>query len=212
MLPFVFEPDFGYARYVEWAIDVPMFFLVRDGKYLPATGTTFREFMKTGLEGHRATLTDFDRHLTTLFPEVRLKQVLEVRGADAVPSILTCALPALWKGLLYDEEALSAAWALVEDWSFEEREAALDAVAREGLAAEVPGGPVLPLAREVVSIAFGGLRRIAHPGASRDDERGFLEPLFEQVETGKSPGQVVLDHWEGDWGGSLDRLIEYARY
>ena len=212
LLPFVFEPDFGYARYVEWALDVPMFFVVRDGKYLPAEGMTFRQFLETGFEGHRATLTDFDRHLTTLFPEVRLKRVLEMRGADAVPSHLTCALPALWKGLLYDADALAAAWELVEDWSFEEREAALDAVARGGLAAVVPGGPVLPLARELVSIAFGGLRRIGHPGESRDDERGFLEPLFAQLETGKSPGQVILDYWEGDWGGSFHRLIEYARY
>jgi glutamate--cysteine ligase len=212
LLPFVFEPDFGYARYVEWALDVPMFFLVRDGEYLPAMGTTFRQFMKTGFEGHVATVADFDRHLTTLFPEVRLKRVLELRGADAVPSHLTCALPALWKGILYDEEARAAAWELVEDWSFEEREAALDAVARKGLAAVVPGGPVLPLARELVSIAFGGLRRIAHPGEGKRDERGFLEPLFEQLETGKSPGQVVLDRWEGEWGGSFDRLIEYARY
>jgi glutamate--cysteine ligase len=212
LLPFVFEPGFGYARYVEWAVDVPMFFVVRDGSYLPARGMTFRQFLETGFEGHRATLADFDRHLTTLFPEVRLKQVVEVRGADAVPCHLTCALPALWKGILYDAEALSAAWKLVEDWSFEEREAALGAVSRKGLAAEVPGGPVLPLAREVVSIAFGGLRRIAHPGESRDDERGFLEPLFEQLETEKSPGQVILDRWEGEWGGSFDRLIDYARY
>jgi glutamate--cysteine ligase len=212
LLPFVFEPGFGYARYVEWAVDVPMFFVVRDGSYLPARGMTFRQFLETGFEGHRATLADFDRHLTTLFPEVRLKQVVEVRGADAVPCHLTCALPALWKGILYDAEALSAAWELVEDWSFEERDAALGEVSRKGLAAEVPGGPVLPLAREVVSIAFGGLRRIAHPGESRDDERGFLEPLFEQLETEKSPGQVILDRWEGEWGGSFDRLIDYARY
>jgi glutamate--cysteine ligase len=212
LLPFVFDPDFGYARYVDWALDVPMFFVVRDGKYLPATETTFRQFLERGHEGHRATLADFDRHLTTLFPEVRLKRVLEVRGADAVPSHLTCALPALWKGILYDAEALSAGWELVADWSFEEREAALEAVARKGLAAEVSGGPVLPLARELVTIAFGGLRRIAHPGESRDDERGFLRPLFEQLETGRSPGQVILDRWEGDWGGSFNRLIDYARY
>jgi glutamate--cysteine ligase len=212
LLPFVFDPDFGYARYVDWALDVPMFFVVRDGKYLPAKGMTFRQFLETGHEGQRASFTDFDRHLTTLFPEVRLKRVLEVRGADAVPSRLTCALPALWKGILYDAEALSAGWELVADWSFEEREAALEAVARKGLAAEVPGGPVLPLARELVSVAFGGLRRIAHPGESRDDERGFLEPLFEQLETGRSPGQVILDRWEGDWGGSFNRLIDYARY
>jgi glutamate--cysteine ligase len=212
LLPFVFDPNFGYARYVDWALDVPMFFVVRDGSYLPARGMTFRQFVKTGHEGHRATLSDFDRHLTTLFPEVRLKRVIELRGADAVPPHLTCALPALWKGILYDAEACSAAWGLVEDWSFEERVAALDAVSRKGLAAEVAGGPVLPLTRELVSLAFGGLRRIAHPGETRGDERGFLEPLFEQLETGKSPGQVILDRWETSWGRSLARLIDYARY
>lgn len=212
MLPFVFEPEFGYARYVEWALDIPMFFLVRDGKYLPANGLTFRRFMETGYEGYRASLTDFDRHLTTLFPEVRLKRVLELRGADAVPSSLTCALPALWKGILYDAEALSAAWQLVRDWRFEERDAALEAVSREGLAAKVAGVPVLALAREVASIAMAGLRRIGHPGETREDESGFLEPLLEQLDTAKSPGQVILDRWQGDWGESFDRLIDYARY
>ncbi len=212
MLPFVYDPDFGYARYVDWALDVPMFFVVRGGEYLPADGMTFRQFMKTGLGGHKASVGDFDRHLATLFPEVRLKRVVELRGADAVPPHLTCALPALWKGILYDAEARKAAWDLVADWSFEEREAALDAVAREGLAAKVAGGPVLPLAREVVELAFGGLRRIAHPGQTRDDERVFLEPLFEQLETGKSPGKVLLDRWESGWGRSLTRLIDYARY
>lgn len=212
MLPFVFEPEFGYARYVDWALDVPMFFAVRGGRYLPADGLTFREFLRHGLEGHTATVGDFDRHLTTLFPEVRLKRVLELRGADAVPPHLICALPALWKGILYDAEARAAAWELVADWSFGEREAALDAVARQGLAAEVAGGPVLPLAREVVRLAFGGLRRIAHAGQDRDDERVFLEPLFEQLETGKSPGKVLLDRWESGWGRSFARLIDYARY
>ena len=121
LLPFVFESGFGYARYAEWALDVPMFFLIREGRYIPARGLDFRTFMEKGLEGHRAQLSDWDMHLTTLFPEVRLKQIIEVRGADAVPRELTCALPAIWKGILYDAEALAEAWDLVSSFTFEER-------------------------------------------------------------------------------------------
>jgi glutamate--cysteine ligase len=212
LLPFVFEPGFGYGDYVEWALDVPMFFVYRDDAYLPARGTTFRRFLEKGFEGHHPTLSDWDLHLTTLFPEVRLKQFLEVRGADAVPAGLICALPALWKGLLYDAGALEAAWALVADWSLPAREAALEAVARHGLAAEVAGHPILPLARELAAIASEGLARIAHAGVRDPDERSYLDSVQEILESGRSPGQHVLDHWEGDWSRSVARLIEYARY
>jgi glutamate--cysteine ligase len=210
--PFVFEPGFGYRRWVEWALDVPMFFLVRGGRYRPARGTTFRRFLAEGFEGERATIGDFDRHLTTLFPDVRLKRVIEVRGADAVPSGLICALPALWKGILYDAGACRAAWDLAAGWSQEEREAAMDAVARAGLAARIAGRPALELAHELVEIASEGLRRIGAAGALDPDERGFLEPIRAQLALGKSPGEVVLERWEGEWNRSLERLIEYARY
>jgi glutamate--cysteine ligase len=212
MLPFVFDADFSYERYTEWALDVPMFFVVRDGGYLPARGTTFRSFLERGFEGHRPTLEDWDTHLTTLFPEVRLKRFIEVRGADAVPPGLICALPALWKGILYDSEALAEAEALAAHWSFEQRVASLDAVAREGLAAEVGGTPVLGLARELVRIADEGLRRIGHAGGSSPDERGFLDPIRERLERERSPGEEILERWQGEWAGSVDRLIEYARY
>jgi len=212
MLPFVFEPDFGYARYVEWALDVPMFFVLREGRYLPAAGLTFRRFLAGGFEGTRATLQDWNLHLTTLFPEVRLKQFLEVRGADAVPPDLICALPALWKGLLYDDAAREAAWGLVADWPFPEREAALEAVARRGLAAEVAGRPVLPLARELVAIAREGLVRIGDGSGDESDERRFLDPLQAVAERGRSPGEEVLLRWESEWERSPARLIEYARY
>lgn len=211
LLPFAFEPDMGYARYVEWALDVPLFFVLRDGRYLPGRGKTFRRFLAEGHEGERATLADFERHLTTLFPEVRLKRVLELRGADAVPPELTCSLPAIWKGILYDEGAREAAAALVEGWGHAERRAALEAVARRGLAAEVAGRKILELAGELVEIAAGGLRRIAREGGIRD-ERSFLDPLRRVVEEGRSPGQVILDCWEGEWRRSPRRLIEYARY
>jgi len=212
LLPFVFEEGFGYRRYIEWALDVPMFFLVRGERYEPANGTSFRRFLEQGLAGERPTLGDFDRHLTTLFPDVRLKRFIEVRGADAVPPGLTCSLPALWKGILYDESARAAAWNLVADASQEQREAARSDVARHGLEAHYAGRPVLELARELATLAREGLRRIAHAGSRDPDESVYLDPIFEQIESGRSPGSVVLERWEGEWQHSLDRLIEYARY
>jgi glutamate--cysteine ligase len=212
LLPMVFEPGFGYRSYVEWALDVPMFFVVREGRYEAADGMTFRQFMKRGHAELRPTLADFDRHLTTLFPEVRLKHIIEVRGADAVPPGLTCSLPALWKGLFYDAGAREAAWELVRGSSQEEREAARSDVARRGLAADFAGRPVLELARELTGIARDGLRQIGHAGRRDPDETAYLDPIFEQLERGASPGQIVLERWEGDWQRSPSRLIEYARY
>jgi glutamate--cysteine ligase len=212
MLPFVFEPGLGYEAYVEWALDVPMFFVLHDGQYRDAGGLTFRRYLERGHEGKRATLQDWNLHLTTLFPEVRLKQFLEVRGADAGTAEMTCALPALWKGILYDEGACRAAWELVAGWSFAEREASLEAVARRGLAARVAGRPVLPLARELVAIAREGLARIGDGSGADADERGFLDPVAAIAERGRSPGEELLARWEGGWRGSPERLIEYSRY
>jgi glutamate--cysteine ligase len=211
LLHFVFDPDFGYERYVEWALDVPMFFVLRDGTYFPTPGVSFREFLREGWRGHRARLRDFATHLTTLFPEVRLKKVIELRGADAQPAALSCAVPALWKGLLYDAQAADAALALVADWGSAEREEALRQAARSGLAGRVGDRKLLDLARELVSIGSVGLDRLA-AAAGDADERRFLDPVWAQLELGKSPGQVVLERWEGEWGRSLPRLIEYARY
>jgi glutamate--cysteine ligase len=212
LLPFVFEPGFGYRDYAEWALDVPMFFVVRDHHYLRATSVTFREFVENGFEGHRATLGDWDTHLTTLFPEVRLKRVIEVRGTDAVPREMICALPALWKGVLYDSQAGEAAWKLVEHLRFEERQELLVDVARRGLAAEVGGRAVLDLAREFVAISSEGLQRIGEPGETEPDECSFLDPLLAHLERGASPGEMILEAWRGEWGGSIDRLIEASRY
>lgn len=212
LLPFVFEPGFGYRHYVEWALDVPMFFLVRDKRYRQATSVTFRQFLERGFEGERATLGDWDTHLTTLFPEVRLKRVIEVRGSDAVPSGMICALPALWKGVLYDSQAGEAAWKLVDHLTFSEREALLVDVARRGLAAEAGGRRVLDLAREFVDISSEGLRRIAAPGETEPDECSFLDPVREYLDRGASPGEVTLESWRGEWGGSIDKLIEASRY
>ena len=212
LLHFVFEPEFGYSDYVEWALDVPMFFLVRDGEYLPPQGATFRRFMENGLAGRYPTKDDWNLHLTTVFPEVRLKRIIEVRGADAVPRDHICALPAVWKGVLYDADACEAAFSLVSSLEREEREAAQDAVARQGLAARIGEHSALDLARELLGISAEGLRRIGEPAGSAGDERGFLDPLLEQVELGRSLGEDMLLRWRGEWQGSPQRLIDYARY
>ena len=212
LLPFVFDSGFGYERYTDWALDVPIFFLIRDGHYIPAGGLTFRGFMENGLEGHRALLSDWDMHLTTLFPEVRLKQIIEVRGADAVPRELTCALPAIWKGLLYDADALDQAWDLVSSFTFEERVQGQVSVARKGLGAELGGQPVKPLADQLLEIASGGLDRISTRRGIEGGEQNFIAPLRRILESGKSPGEVMLDRWRNEWNGSLERLISYARY
>jgi glutamate--cysteine ligase len=212
MLGFAYDEDFGYRRYVEWALDVPMFFLVRGGDYRPANGTTFRRFLESGIGDERATLADFERHLTTVFPEVRLKKVLEMRGADAVPRGLTCSLPALWKGLLYDARSRAEAWERLRIHPLAAREAARMDVAKRGLGARYGDEPVLEIARDLTRLAHDGLRRLGHAGRRDPDETGFLAPVFEQLERGKSPGLVVVERWEGDWQRSVDRLIEYARY
>ena len=212
LLPMVFDADFGYRRYVDWALDVPMFFVVRGSEYRPAGGISFRDFLESGFEGERATLRDFDLHLTTLFPDVRLKRFIEVRGADAVPPGLTCSLPALWKGILYDAQARSAAWGIFEDFEVGERLAAPADVARLGLAAQYGGESVRELAQAVARIAKEGLARIAHPGRRDSDETPFLDPIFEQLELGESPGEHVAGLWEHAWGRDPERLIDFARY
>jgi len=211
-LPFAQRDDFGYRDYVEWALDAPVFFLLRGERLIPLGRKTFRRFLAEGHDGEHATLGDFDLHLTTLFPDVRLKRFIEVRGADAVPPGLTCSLPALWKGLFYDPGALDAAFELVRGWAPEVVEAGLGDVARRGLGAELAGRPVAEWAAEVTEISAAGLARIDHRNANGEDERRFLEPVREQLERGKSPGEVVLERWEGEWGRSPERLIAYARY
>jgi glutamate--cysteine ligase len=212
ILPFVFERDFGYRDYAEWAYDVPMFFLVRDHRYLAAKGVTFRQFVEHGIGEHRATLDDWDLHLTTVFPEVRLKRFIEVRGADCGPKEFICALPALWKGLLYDAAAGEAASGLSQDWTLAERDDALVSAARLGLAGEAGGRPMLELAGELLEISASGLGRIAQAGGLGPDERAFLDPLRDLIAAGQSAGEAVRDAWRGEWNESRERLVEYARY
>ncbi len=212
LLHFVFDDGFGYSDYANWALDIPIFFIVRDGKYIPGGRTTFREFLDSGFHGHRATLVDWDTHLTTLFPEVRLKRIIEVRGADAVPRGLICALPVLWKGLLYDSGALAAAWELSRNWTRDELETSRLDVARRGLRAEIAGRPILELARELVGISLAGLASMVERGEADPGEASFLDPVLDQLDKGISPGEEILERWRGEWGGSLESLIDGVKY
>ena len=214
MIPFVFEDGFGYERYVEYMLDVPMYFVFREGRYIDAAGMSFRDFLDgklPALPGERPTMSDWIDHLSTAFPEVRLKSFLEMRGADGGPWSRICALPALWVGLLYDQGALDAAWDLVKDWSMEEREALRSAVPKLALDAPIPGGKILrDIAGEVLKIARSGLAARKRLNTSGDNETGFLEPLDEIVRTGKVPAQDLLDRYHGAWGGDIERVYKYS--
>ncbi|MES2443127.1 MAG: glutamate--cysteine ligase [Pseudomonadota bacterium] len=216
MLPFVFEDGFGYERYADYALDVPMYFVYRDGKYIDAAGQSFRDFLKGELPaypGQLPTIDDWADHLSTAFPEVRLKQFLEMRGADGGRWGRICALPALWVGLLYDSQALDAAWDLVKDWDIAGRQALRDAVPRLALDAPLPGGGKLrDIAGEVLDIAGAGLTARARLNSTGDNESGFLDPLREVVRTGKVPAQTLLDRFNGDWEGDIARVYEEARF
>jgi glutamate--cysteine ligase len=212
MLPFVFEDGFGYDRYVDYMLDVPMYFVFRDGQYIDAAGQSFRDFLQgklPALPGELPLEGDWIDHLSTAFPEVRLKSFLEMRGADGGPWNRICALPALWVGLLYDQGALDAAWDLVKHWTMDERETLREAVPKLALDAPLPGGGILrDLARDVLTIARAGLSARARLDSSGNNETGFLEPLEEIVETGKVPAQRLLDKFHGEWGGDIGRVYE----
>jgi glutamate--cysteine ligase len=214
MLPFVFEDGFGYERWARYMLDVPMYFVFRDGKYIDAAGLSFRDFLAgklSVLPGERPTASDWWDHLSTAFPEVRLKSFLEMRGADGGPWSRICALPALWVGLLYDQSALDAAWDLVKDWSMDEREQLRNDAPRLGLAAPCPGGGTLgDLAREAMAIARGGLAARARLNAAGDNETGYLETLDEIVSSGKVPAQRLLDAYHGSWSGDVSKVYKYS--
>ena len=212
MLPFVFEDGFGYERYADYMLDVPMYFVYRDGRYIDAAGLSFRDFLKgelSVLPGEKPTLEDWNDHLSTAFPEVRLKTFLEMRGADGGPWNRICALPALWVGLLYDQTALDAAWDLVRDWSIADRQALRDAVPRLGLDAPLPGGGRLrDIAADVLEIANAGLSARSRGNFAGDNETGFLDPLREIVRAGKTPAELLLDRYHGEWAGDIDRVYD----
>ncbi|MBI3446815.1 MAG: glutamate--cysteine ligase [Magnetospirillum sp.] len=213
-LHFAFEPGMSFERYVDWMLDVPMYFVYRDGKYIDVAGQSFRDFMAgklPGYPGELPTMGDWADHLTTAFPEVRLKKFLEMRGADGGPWRRLCALPALWTGLLYDDAALDGAWELVKDWTAEQREALRQAVPAQGLVARIGGRSVQEVARDVLALASSGLKTRARLNDSGRDESIYLDPLEVIARTGKSSAEEMLEAFHTRWNGDIDPIFrEYA--
>jgi glutamate--cysteine ligase len=217
MLPFVFEDGMGFQRYVDYALDVPMYFVYRDGKYIDALGQSFRDFLKgklPALPGEVPTLSDWADHLTTIFPEARIKQFMEMRGADGGPWRRLCALPAFWVGLLYDQTALDAAWDLVKGLDAQTRDELRIGASVDGLQAEVGGIKMMDLARQAVGISQLGLTARGRSGAGGLvlDETHFLNALQDSLETGQTPADELLARFHGDWQGDLTRIYEEYSY
>ena len=211
MLPFVFEDGFGFERWVDYALDVPMYFVYRDGQYIDALGQSFRDFLRgelPALPGEIPTLSDWADHLTTIFPEARVKKFIEMRGADGGPWRRLCALPAFWVGLTYDQSALDAAWDLAKGLDAETREGLRVAASVHGLQGTAGGVKLYDLAREAVAVAEAGLKARARPGAGGmlPDETHFLNALKESLETGQTPADELLARYHGDWQGDLTRI------
>ena len=217
MLPFVFEDGMGFERYAQYALDVPMYFVYRDGKYIDALGMSFRDFMKgelPALPGEIPLESDWADHLTTCFPEVRIKKFMEMRGADGGPWRRLCALPAFWVGLLYDQTSLDAAWDVCKDWNVETREAFRVSASTDGMTAEVDGKRMMDLARECIGISKAGLlaRCKQGNGGLVPDETHFLNALEEVVETGSSPACEMVRKYRNEWGGDLSKIYEEYSY
>ncbi len=212
LLPFVFKDDFGFKDYVEWALDVPMYFIVRDGKYHDCTHITFRQFMDGALKGEvddwQPNMGDWANHLSTLFPDVRLKRFLEMRGADGGPWRRICALPAFWVGLLYDAEALDAAEAYTKDWTFEEVDALRNDVPVKGLNATFRGIKLLDIAADVLEIARKGLKNRAYKNSDGYDERTFLAPIEEVIAKKSTLAEDMVAQFNGRWNGDIDALFD----
>ncbi|MEL6516993.1 MAG: glutamate--cysteine ligase [Pseudomonadota bacterium] len=217
MLPFVFEDGFGFERWVDYALDVPMYFVYRDGTYIDARGQSFRDFLNGALPampGEIPTLSDWADHLTTIFPEARVKKFIEMRGADGGPWRRLCALPALWVGLCYDQTALDAAWDLAKGWDAETRDALRVAASVDGLDAKVGDVSLYEVAKEVVSIAEAGLRARARPGAGGliPDETHFLNALSESIESRQVPADELIAQYNGAWDGDVTKVFAAYSY
>ncbi|HPE48564.1 MAG TPA: glutamate--cysteine ligase [Hyphomonas sp.] len=216
MLPFVFEDGFGFEQYVDYALDVPMYFVRRGGQYLDASGLSFRDFMAGKLDilpGERPAMDDFADHLSTIFPEVRLKRFLEMRGSDAGPWSHLCAFSAFWTGLLYCPVCLDAAWDLVKGWTAAEREAMRQSVRTLGLKTPIPGGRTLQdLAVDVLELARTGLKNRANLGPSGDDETGYLHELDAIARSGKTPAERLLERYYGEWNRDVRHVFAEQAY
>lgn len=215
LLSFVFEDGFGFERYVDYMLDTPMYFVRRGGKYIDAAGQSFRDFMKgelPALPGEMPNMDDWDDHLSTAFPEVRLKTFLEMRGADGGPWARICALPAFWVGLLYDDDALAAAWDVAKDWTTEMREQLRDDAARFGLKAGIGGRSVQDVALEVLAISREGLRRRDRLGNLKEDETTYLDPLVKIAKSGVTMGEYTAQRFIGELNRDVKRLFEECKY
>jgi glutamate--cysteine ligase len=211
LLPFVFDQGMGFERYVDYALDVPMYFVYRDERYVDVAGASFRDFLAGRLKvlpGVRPTLDDWADHLTTLFPDVRLKRFLEMRGADAGNVAQIWALPALWSGLLYDRQALAGALAMTAGWSVEEMQTLRDTVPRLGLATPFRGRTLREVGREVLELALGGLKRRARLDRKGEDESKALAPLVATIEEGNSSADRLLADYRGEWRGDINKVFE----
>lgn len=212
VLPFAFDTENIFGAYARWALDVPMYFIWRDGGFIPSGGMTFRTYVQQGLGGHRATLADWATHLTTLFPEARLKTYLEVRAADSQAPDLMLGTPAFMKGILYDSDCLDAAWDVVSAWTMDERLQAGEDAAREAMDARVRRHRLRDYALELVQIARTGLARDARLNSAGRDESVYLEPLEQDVRAGECPADRILRRWSGEWRGDVMHLISATAY
>ena len=217
MLPFVFEEGFGFEAWTEYVLDVPMYFVYRDGKYIDALGQSFRDFLDgklPALPGERPKISDWADHLTTVFPEARVKQFIEMRGADGGPWRKLCALPAFWVGLMYDQNSLDSAWDICKNWDANTREEMRIAASEEGIAAKTNGLSLLDLARELIDISRAGLKNRARPGNGGlvPDECHFLNAIEEVIETGKSPACELIDKYNNEWQKDLKNVYRDCAY
>jgi glutamate--cysteine ligase len=212
MLKFAFSPEVSFAHYVEYALDVPMYFIVRNKDYIDMTGTTFRHFLAYGWRGERATLEDWHDHLTTLFPETRIKRYIEVRSADSQPPELMPALSAIVKGAFYESDCLDAAWDLVKEWTWDERMQVYLDSHRDALAARIRRYSLLDLSKELLQIALEGLRRQKMFNALGEDETIYLEPLNKLLALGKCPADLLIEKWQGELHQDIRKLIAYSAY
>lgn len=212
LLPFVFNPTCGFSDYVEYALDVPMYFIVRDDTWIDMTAFTFRRYWQEGYHGTRATLADWNAHLTTLFPEVRLKGYIELRSIDSQEPALMLATPALVKGVFYEEDCLLAAWDLVKQWKWEERLELYHATHREALQARIRGVALYELARELVAIAETGLERHGQLNADGDSEALYLERLRDLIRRRRCPAELLIEKWKGVWNRDPKQLVAGTAY
>jgi glutamate--cysteine ligase len=215
MLPWAFEPGMGFERWVDYALDVPMYFVKHGDEYVDASGQSFRDLMAgklPAMPGARATISDWANHISTIFPEVRLKRYLEMRSADSgsLPNLL--ALPAFWVGILYDDASLDAAWDLVKHWTAEQRQKLRDDVPTQGLAAKIGGRTVFEIATESLKLARAGLERRKRLDVGGEDETHYLEVLDDRLARGTTPAQELLDKFHGPWGGSVDPIYAEEAY